>query len=110
MKTKKPSPNPPKLGNLHKVVRECIEQGRYRDTTHGSERKVERSISLLEILHVLKRGRHVPKRDKYELEYGDYGWSYCFEGKTIDERLLRVVVAFDEETQMLIVTAVELGK
>ena len=110
MNKKKSPPRPAKMANLTKVVRQCMEQGRYLDTFHGSGRKEEREISLLEIKHVLLRGRHVPARDRYEEAYGDLGWSYCFEGKTVDKRPLRVVVAFDEETQMLIVTAVALGE
>jgi len=99
---------PPKREDILAIVHTCIEIGRYRDTRHSSDRRNERSITRLEILQVLKSGHHVPKRDQYEEAYGDLGWSYAIEGKTIDNRSLRVIVAFDEETWTLIVTAVDL--
>ena len=99
---------PPKLPNVLQIVRECIENGRYLDTRHATDRQNERSITRLEILDVLRRGRHVPSRDRYEEAYGDLGWSYAIEGKTIDNRPLRVIVAFDTETKTLIVTAIDL--
>lgn len=65
-------------------------------------------ITRLEIVQAIQRGHHVPSRDRYEDVYGELGWSYAIEGKTIDNRLLRVIVAFDEKTRTLIVTAIDL--
>ena len=99
---------PPKLPNVIQLVHERVEAGRYLDTRHGSVRQSERLITRLEILDVLRRGRHVPSRDRYEEGYGNLGWSYAIEGKTLDNRHLRVIVAFDEEINTLIVTAIDL--
>ncbi len=99
---------PPKLPNVIEVVRECVEAGRYLDTRHATDRQNERLITRLEILQVLRQGWHVPSRDRYEEGYGDFGWSYAIEGKTLDNRPLRVIVTFDDETNTLIVTAIDL--
>ena len=97
---------PPKLENLLAKVHECIESGNYLDTRHSSDRQNERLITRPEILQALRKGHRVPSRDRYEEVYED--WSYAIEGKTIDNRSLRVIVAFDEKTRTLIVTAVDL--
>jgi hypothetical protein len=99
---------PPKQEDILATVQACIEARRFLDTRHSSDRKSERSIMQLEILQVLKRGHHVPRRDRYEEALGNLGWSYAIEGKTIDDRFLRVIVALDEETRTIIVTAVDL--
>jgi hypothetical protein len=99
---------PPKIKNVLKIVHECIREERYRDTRHATDRKTERLITQREILQALRQGRHVPSRDRYEAAYGDLGWSYAIEGRTRDNRFLRVIVAFDEETETLFVTAIDL--
>jgi hypothetical protein len=99
---------PPKMENVLVIVRECIENGRYLDTRHGADRQNERCISRPEIFQVLRQGYRVPSRDRYDAAYGDQGWSYAIEGKTVDNRFLRVIVAFDEETKTLIIAAVDL--
>ena len=90
------------------AIRSCVTTGKFLDTRHGADRKNERKISRAEIVHILLHGWHVPRRDRYEEGYGEYGWSYVVEGRTVKERNLRVVVAFDETTGALIVSAVDL--
>jgi hypothetical protein len=67
---------------------------------------VERVISLPEVFHVLRNGFHEKRKDKYEELYK--AWSYSIRGKTVDNRRLRIVVSFESETGMLIITAVDL--
>ena len=95
---------PAKMEKVLELVQQCIKEGRWYDTRHATDRQSERSISRLEIKQALNRGRHVPSRDRYDA----MGWSYAIEGKTVDNRFLRIIVAFDEETQTLIVTAIDL--
>ena len=102
------SRRPPKVGNVLAIVHECLKAGRYLDTRHATDRKSERSITRLEVEQALRRGRHVPSRDRFDETHGDLGWTYVIEGKTIDRRSLRVVVAFDEVTRTLIITAIYL--
>jgi len=105
---KRVSKSPPKHPNALERIRVHLKAGRYRDTRHASERKEERTISLLEIKQVIEGGYHEPKRDKYRPEYR--AWSHAVRGKTIDERELRIVVSFDEEDYLLIVTAIGLDE
>ena len=88
-------------------IRLCIEEGRYLDTRHASERKLERQINRPEILYVLKKGYHEKKNDKFDGFYG--AWNYAVRGKTVDRRELRIIVSF-AENGMLIITAIELKK
>ena len=70
------------------------------------ERKEEREITLLEIHQVIEGGWHERRKDQYKDEYRS--WSYALRGKTIDRRDLRVVIAFDVESGMLLITAIDL--
>ena len=98
--------HPPKHRDVLCKIQSCLESGRYLDTRHASKRRVERVISLPEVLHVLRNGFHEKRKDKYEEIYK--AWSYSIRGKTVDNRRLRIVVSFEGETGMLIITAVDL--
>lgn len=87
------------------MARECIRQGRYRDTRHATDRKSERVISLVEITSVINSGYHEKSKDEFKPEYD--AWNYAIRGKTVDKRSLRVAVSFDEQL-MLIITAIDL--
>ena len=92
-----------KIENLLERVRSCINSGAYRDTFHAIERKAERNITLPEIIHVLRSGRHEKSKDHFEEAFN--AWNYAIRGKTIDGLELRVIVSFDEERDLLIITA-----
>ncbi len=98
---------PPKLSNLMGTIRKCIEEGRYLDTRHASQRQAERDVTRPELLHALLNGYHEKRKDSFEDDYST--WNYSVRGKTIDARALRVIVSFDK-THMLIITAIDLGK
>jgi len=87
------------------LVRGHVANGTYRDTRHAAERKQERNITLLEILHVLKGGHHEKRKDEFKPEYGD--WNYAIRGKTVDRREIRVVVVF-ADPGLLVITAIDL--
>ena len=82
---------PTKAANVLEKIRAHVAGGSYRDTRHATERKVERNISLLEILHVFQVGRHEKRKDEFKPEHDD--WNYAVNGKTVDGRRLRVAVA-----------------
>ena len=88
------------------MIREYLDAGRYLDTRHGSDRKMERSITRPEILHVLRHGYHEKRKDKFEQRF--QAWNYAVRGKTVDGKELRVIVSFDENN-MLIITAIDLN-
>ena len=98
----------PKLDReeLVKRVREAVSSGRYRILPHARQRCDERNVSAPDIEYALEKGHPVPRRDRFDASVGD--WSYCFEGRSVDQELLRVVVAFDG--WMLLVTVIRLEK
>ena len=94
-----------KKKNLLELIRKCVESGKYLDTRHSGKRQREREIARPEVLYVLRNGFHEKRKDQYNEEYTE--WKYSIRGKTVDERLLRVIVSFDPNN-MLIITAIEL--
>jgi len=87
------------------MVTDAVGTGRYRILPHARQRCSERRVSAPDIESALVKGHPVPRRDRYDRLADD--WSYCFEGASVDEETLRVVVAFSD--WMLIVTVVRLG-
>lgn len=86
----------------------CLDKGKYRDTTHAIIRKEQRQITLPEIIYVLKNGRHEKAKDHFEEKFN--AWNYSIRGKTVDENELRVIVSFEEERHLIIITAMYLEK
>lgn len=103
-----PSTKPKKIGNLLQRVRNCIKEGAYRDTFHALERKSEREITLPEVIYVLTTGRHEKSKDRFERVYNT--WNYSIRGLTVDEQDLRVIVSFDEDRDLLIITTISLER
>ena len=87
-------------------AKEHIARHSYRISTHALQRQKERSISLREILYVLKNGHHEEKYSSFALK--EQTWKYAIRGKTFDGIDLRIIVAFVEE--MVIVTAIKITK
>jgi len=94
---------PNKIADLLSVVRQCVEEGRYLETVHAQHRQGQRGIILPDILHVLVTGRHEKSKDKFDQAYG--AWNYAIRGMTSSEEDMRVIVSFDEESELLIITA-----
>ena len=90
------------------MVKNCIRSGKYRDTIHSTKRQRERKIILPEIIHVLNTGRHEKNKDRIDEAFNT--WNYSIRGLTIDQKDLRVIVSFDEEKQLLIITAFYIEK
>lgn len=78
-------------------------RGRFRDSRHAQERKAERDVDLYDIQKVIGTGFHEPSEDRYQQEH--QSWSYAIRGRTVDGVDIRVVIAFDEEDSLVIVTA-----
>ncbi len=58
-------PIKPKIQNLTEIVHDCIRRGDYYDTRHVVSRQAERNINRMEILYILKNGRHEKTKDQY---------------------------------------------
>lgn len=98
---------PPKIPSLKARIVEHIDQKTYRDTVHATERREQRNITLPEMIEVLRNGYHEKSKDKFDEQWKS--WNYSMRGKTdCEKRELRVIVAFDESTEMLIITAIDL--
>jgi hypothetical protein len=97
---------PAKHIDLMILIRNCVSSGNYVDSSHAIDRQNERGILRLEIVFVLENGRHEKSKDKFDELHA--AWNYAIRGKTIDKRDLRIIVSFDEVTNLLIITAIEL--
>jgi hypothetical protein len=87
-------------------VRKAARRREYLMLPHARQWSLERSVRAPDIEHALLHGHPVPSRDRFVKERGR--WSYCFEGKDVDGRELRVIVAF--QGLMLVVTVVRLAE
>ncbi len=99
-------PNPPKLENVLKIARDCIESGKYLATFHAECRHLERDITLLDALHVIRHGFREPKHDQYKEEW--QSWNYAIRGTTLQDETVRVVISFDKVLKLLIVTVINI--
>ncbi len=98
---------PHKIPEVLKKARECLDSGRYQDTSHAMQRKLQRKISLPHVLYVIRNGYHEKRKDEYKLEYND--WTYAIRGRTIDGQDIRIAIAFDKDG-MLIITVIVITK
>ena len=88
-------------------IAQALAEGRFFDTRHAEERQTQRGIIRPEIIYVLCNGYHEKIKDKFDKIYS--AWNYAIRGKTIDKKELRIIVSFDENN-LLIITAIDLGK
>ena len=103
-----PRRRPGKLEDVLGLARRCVAEDRYHDSRHSRERRVERQVTIQEVKLVINAGWREEARDEYRPEYAS--WSYVIRGKTVDGRGLRLVVSFDEQRWMLLITAVDLDR
>ena len=94
-----------KIIDLIRQVRALLEVGNLRYSVHAEIRMAQRKIIKPEVEFILRRGHHTPKRDKFNEEYKL--WDYAIEGKAVDNRKLRIIVAF-VEPNILVVTVINL--
>ncbi len=87
------------------VIKTSLESGNYIILPHAKLRCKERKVLPRDIEVVLKRGKRIKARDRFDNIYNS--WSYVFEGKTIDERELRVVIIIDNKLQIATVIILE---
>jgi hypothetical protein len=87
-------------------AQEYIARKSYRISRHALKRQEERTVSLREILYVLKNGCHEEKYSLFDVR--NQTWKYAIRGKTFDGVDLRIIVAFLEE--MAIITVIKITK
>lgn len=103
----KKTQRPAKIEYVNAKARHCISIGSYRYTAHAESRKYERMITEEDALFVIENGWRNPSKDNFCDVH--QSWKYVFEGKTLQDELLRVVVGFHEE-MLLIVTVINISK
>lgn len=100
-------PRPPKLENIIGKAKQCIALGSYRYTAHAEVRKLDRMITEEDALYVIENGWRVPIKDSFcDI---NQSWKYAFEGTTLQDELLRVIVGF-VDNMLLIITVINISK
>jgi Domain of unknown function (DUF4258) len=92
---------------LHRI-RQCIENGHYTLKLHQKQREQERGITRAEVLYVLKSGNINHKDGSFDSKFQRD--KYAIWGRTLDGRELEVIVAFDQEGCLEIITTFDLGE
>lgn len=96
---------PEKQGNLKRALIDHLNQGLYFPHPHLYARMRKREIDEIEILQVLRSGRHERKKD--EFDYERHCWKYAIRGHTREGREMRVIVFFDNELGVVLLTAID---
>ncbi len=84
-----------------KKLRECLRSGIIQYHPHFLLRCKERSIDPQDVQFVLRKGMIC---DEPELDIRFQQWRYKVEGKPPDCKRLKVVFAFIEDTEALVIT------
>lgn len=103
--------SPSKEENVLKKMKELLGLNKIRFSPHANSRMGERNIIDYEIRQALSAGKHDVRRDRYSIKW--QSWEYSIEGKTIDERHLRVGISFEISNtgeRILIITVIDLSK
>ena len=98
---------PAKLENVLEIAKRCIELGNYLPTFDAECRQLERDITLLDALHVIKNGYREMKHDQYKEEWST--WNYAIRGITLQQDTARVIISFDKSLTLLIITVINLA-
>lgn len=93
---------PLKVADLKTKIGLCLDEGRYVETTHVQLRQLQRGITLNDILFVLRNGRHEKSKDVFDKAF--QAWNYAIRGFNVDKKELRVIISFDDEEDLLIIT------
>lgn len=97
---------PPQIKDLFVTIRNCISNGKYRQSTHALDRERERGIDLPDVLYVLKNGYHEKEKTSYDEIHKT--WKYAIRHK-IEFNDIRVIITFSDDG-MLIITVMHVAK
>lgn len=106
-------PNKKTDAELERLILEKIKNTQYIITKHAKVRQSTRHILDTTIIHILKEVKNkVTKRnkskDKYDANFED--WNYCYEGNDEDDNKIRIIISFDKENLLLIITVINLSE
>lgn len=105
MVAKKPKKKyPEKHPDPLQAIRDYLKDDRIFETGHALQRLQEREITHFEYKYVLQHGHREKSKDKYDERFEE--WTYSMKGKTLESRLLRVVVSFN--VKLNVITVIDL--
>lgn len=98
----------PKHPDVLATVRECLRDGRYIYSRHGTERQAQRAITDGDVRCALMNGWHEKRKDSWQEPYES--WNYAIRGSDLDGRRLRIILALEEMDGLLmvIITVIDL--
>ena len=94
---------------LFERISNSISKGQYVFSRHGKFRaKMRRNVNEDQVIEILKSKDkfHEKRKDKFSKDFET--WIYHIRGKSIDNEKVRVALAFDEATMMVIITVINL--
>ncbi len=89
------------IGQVRKLLSEIVKAGDVTFTNHCQQRMRERSITAMTVMNVLERGQVKEGTEHYANQVMQ--WRYA-----VETSRYRVVVAFDAEKSVIVVTAIDL--
>ncbi len=101
------TPNP-KVPNLLQVIQDCVQHRAIRLTRHAEQRMLERDVSLLEVLHVLRSGWHEARKDTFHEDF--QSWVYAVRSQASEDRSIRIAVSIDEPARVIVITVIDLDQ
>lgn len=103
---------PSKETNVIRKMKSLLGLNKVRFSGHANERMGQRNVIDYEIRQALSNGRHDASRDRFSSQFKS--WEYSIDGKTQDDRLLRIGISFETDQnngeRLLVVTVIEPGK
>jgi hypothetical protein len=97
---------PAKHQGVKEIIQRLVRAGRLTYSVHANQRLGQRKITKPEVEYILNGGHHEVRKDHFN--EGHQNWDYAIRGKTIDGRILRIVVALDDPN-LLVVTVIDLS-
>lgn len=102
----------PKEADVAKKMKGLLGLNKIRFSPHANDRMGERNILDYEVRQALSNGKHAPKKDRYSNDWSS--WEYCIEGKTVDNRHLRIGISFETintaSERLLVITVIDPSK
>ena len=97
---------------LWAIIEKSITDKDYIILPHAKRRQIDRDITDIDILDILENKKNRKrKRNKKKDEYTDgfHDWNYCIEGQDLDEDKIRIIVSFNKEQNLLVITVIRLN-
>lgn len=69
-------------------------------------RQIDRMVPLPDVIYAIDQGHREKGRDRFD--NGHNAWNYSIRGKATDQRALRIIISFDDDSELLIITVVVL--